>query len=47
MKVTLEDSGSDKVVMMNTGLGRYLVCGNGWNMAAANVVCRNALDVAR
>ncbi|ROL01505.1 Complement factor I [Anabarilius grahami] len=47
VKVTVEDSGSHKVVMINTRLGKMFVCGNDWNMAAANVVCRNPLNVAR
>ncbi|XP_059397295.1 complement factor I-like [Carassius carassius] len=46
-KVTVSVSDSQNVVVINTGLGKMLVCGKGWNMAAANVVCRNPLKVER
>ncbi|KAA0706485.1 Complement factor I [Triplophysa tibetana] len=41
IKVTLKDSGSHKVLEINTEKGKMLVCGGLWDMAAANVVCRN------
>ncbi|KAK2886086.1 hypothetical protein Q8A67_016923 [Cirrhinus molitorella] len=40
-------SGSHKVVEINTKLGKKLVCGKDWNMAAANVICRVPLKVER
>ncbi|XP_052449747.1 complement factor I isoform X1 [Carassius gibelio] len=46
-KVDVMVSGSNNVVEIKTKLGKMLVCGNGWNMAAANVVCRNAKGVDR
>uniref|UniRef100_A0A8C1NP47 trypsin n=1 Tax=Cyprinus carpio TaxID=7962 RepID=A0A8C1NP47_CYPCA len=45
--VQVRASDSHNVVEINTGLGKMLVCGKGWNMAAANVVCRNPLNVDR
>lgn len=45
--VNVRVSDSHNVVEINTGLGKMLVCGKGWNMAAANVVCRNPLNVDR
>ncbi|XP_067228354.1 complement factor I-like [Chanodichthys erythropterus] len=47
VEATLKDSGSYKVVMINSRLGKTFVCGRDWNMAAANVVCQNPLNVAR
>ncbi|RXN08433.1 complement factor I [Labeo rohita] len=47
VKVTLMDSDAHKVVEIKTSLGKKLVCGKDWNMAAANVVCRNPLEVDR
>uniref|UniRef100_A0A673GPR4 trypsin n=1 Tax=Sinocyclocheilus rhinocerous TaxID=307959 RepID=A0A673GPR4_9TELE len=40
-------SKSHNVVEIKTRLGKMLVCGKDWNMAAANVVCRNPLNVDR
>uniref|UniRef100_A0A671PNB3 trypsin n=1 Tax=Sinocyclocheilus anshuiensis TaxID=1608454 RepID=A0A671PNB3_9TELE len=45
--VTVSVSSSHNVVEINTRLGKMLVCGKDWNMAAANVVCRNPLNVDR
>uniref|UniRef100_A0A671PWC5 trypsin n=1 Tax=Sinocyclocheilus anshuiensis TaxID=1608454 RepID=A0A671PWC5_9TELE len=45
--VTVSVSKSNNVVEINTRLGKMLVCGKDWNMAAANVVCRNPLNVDR
>ncbi|XP_067301472.1 complement factor I [Pseudorasbora parva] len=47
VEVSLLDSGSDKVVKIKTENGTMLVCGKAWNIAAANVVCRNLLNVAK
>ncbi|XP_050952522.1 complement factor I isoform X4 [Labeo rohita] len=47
VKVTLMNSGAHKVVEIKTKLGKKLVCGKDWNMAIANVVCRNSLKVDR
>lgn len=41
------DSDSNNVVEIKTKMGKMPVCGNGWNMAAANVVCRNVKGVER
>ncbi|KAL0149975.1 hypothetical protein M9458_054634, partial [Cirrhinus mrigala] len=43
----LVDSDAEKVVAIKTKLGKKLVCGKDWNMAAANVICRNSLKVDR
>ncbi|XP_016110456.1 complement factor I-like isoform X1 [Sinocyclocheilus grahami] len=45
--VTVSISRFNNVVEINTRLGKMLVCGKDWNMAAANVVCRNPLNVDR
>nr|XP_055043780.1 complement factor I-like [Misgurnus anguillicaudatus] len=41
VQVNLKDSTSGQVIEINTMKGKMLVCGKSWNMAAANVVCRN------
>uniref|UniRef100_A0A673GPK2 trypsin n=1 Tax=Sinocyclocheilus rhinocerous TaxID=307959 RepID=A0A673GPK2_9TELE len=46
-KVHVSVSKSRNVVEIKTHLGKMLVCGKDWNMAAANVVCRNPLNVDR
>ncbi|KAF4096222.1 hypothetical protein G5714_022191 [Onychostoma macrolepis] len=46
-KVETSISDSNDVVEIKTNLGKMPVCGKGWNMAAANVVCRNVKGVDR
>ncbi|KTG43139.1 hypothetical protein cypCar_00034725 [Cyprinus carpio] len=46
-KVDVMVSDSNNVVEIKTKLGKMPVCGNGWDMAAANVVCRNPKGVDR
>ncbi|XP_039508220.1 complement factor I isoform X2 [Pimephales promelas] len=41
VEVELRKSKKHNVVMIKTEKGTMPVCGNGWNMASANVVCRN------
>ncbi|KAF4096221.1 complement factor I [Onychostoma macrolepis] len=46
-KVETSISDSNDVVEIKTNSGKRPVCGKGWNMAAANVVCRNVKGVNR
>ncbi|KAL1249212.1 hypothetical protein QQF64_020217 [Cirrhinus molitorella] len=47
VEATVAVSGSHKVVEIKMKSEKKLVCGKDWNMAAANVVCREPLKVER